>query len=70
MAPAAPTPTAAAESDSGFGAPLIKRAQSSRFSMVLESSVDYESYRTAYGKQLLQQQPEFECVEDAEEELR
>ncbi|ORX67737.1 hypothetical protein DL89DRAFT_302549 [Linderina pennispora] len=38
--------------------------------MVLESSVDYESYRTAYGKQLLQQQPEFECVEDAEEELR
>ncbi|KAJ1940579.1 hypothetical protein FBU59_003769, partial [Linderina macrospora] len=70
MAQTTTTEAATTPSDSGFDAPLIRRAKSSRFSMLLESRVDYESYRTAYGKQLLQQQPEFECVEDAEDELR
>ncbi|KAJ1958144.1 hypothetical protein GGI12_004816, partial [Dipsacomyces acuminosporus] len=33
--------------------------------------VDYTSYRTAYGRQLLlQQQPKFDSIEDAEEELK
>ncbi|KAI8324188.1 hypothetical protein GQ54DRAFT_296332 [Martensiomyces pterosporus] len=51
-------------------APPIKRSKSSRFSVLLESSVDYTSYRTAYGKQFLQQQPNFDSIEDAEEELK
>ncbi|KAJ2096646.1 pre-rRNA processing [Coemansia sp. RSA 922] len=48
----------------------VRRARSSRFSLLLETSVDYTAYRTAYGRQFLQQQPNFDSVRDAETELR
>ncbi|KAJ2885218.1 pre-rRNA processing [Coemansia aciculifera] len=48
----------------------VRRARSSRFSLLLETSVDYTAYRTAYGRQFLQQQPKFDSLRDAETELR
>ncbi|KAJ1665319.1 hypothetical protein GGF38_002992, partial [Coemansia sp. RSA 25] len=48
----------------------MRRARSSRFSLLLETSVDYAAYRTAYGRQFLQQQPKFDSLRDAETELR
>ncbi|KAJ2413739.1 pre-rRNA processing [Coemansia sp. RSA 2530] len=48
----------------------MRRARSSRFSLLLETSVDYTAYRTAYGRQFLQQQPKFDSLRDAETELR
>ncbi|KAJ2733859.1 pre-rRNA processing [Coemansia sp. BCRC 34962] len=48
----------------------MRRARSSRFSLLLETSVDYTAYRTAYGRQFLQQQPKFDSLMDAETELR
>lgn len=50
--------------------PSIKRAASSRFSMLLENNVDYSAYRQAYGRQFLQQQPQFDSIPDAEIELK
>ncbi|KAJ2776689.1 hypothetical protein GGI15_004773, partial [Coemansia interrupta] len=46
-----------------------RRTRSSRFSVLLESSVDYAAYRAAYGRQFLQQQPRFDSLRDAETEL-
>ncbi|KAJ2451724.1 pre-rRNA processing [Coemansia sp. RSA 2424] len=48
----------------------MRRARSSRFSLLLETSVDYAAYRTAYGRQFLQQQPKCDSLRDAETELR
>ncbi|KAJ1722316.1 pre-rRNA processing [Coemansia erecta] len=47
-----------------------RRTRSSRFSVLLESSVDYAAYRAAYGRQFLQQQPRFDSLRDAETELK
>ncbi|KAJ2394686.1 pre-rRNA processing [Coemansia sp. RSA 2559] len=44
-------------------------AKTSRFSVLLEDSVDYAVYRTTYGRQFLQQQPKFDSLRDAETEL-
>ncbi|KAJ1781931.1 hypothetical protein LPJ59_006940, partial [Coemansia sp. RSA 2399] len=44
-------------------------ARTSRFSVLLEGSVDYAVYRTTYGRQFLQQQPKFDSLRDAETEL-
>ncbi|KAJ1663674.1 pre-rRNA processing [Coemansia sp. RSA 1813] len=44
-------------------------ARTSRFSVLLEDSVDYAVYRTTYGRQFLQQQPKFDSLRDAETEL-
>ncbi|KAJ1898659.1 pre-rRNA processing [Kickxella alabastrina] len=52
-----------------FPAP-VRRGRSSRFSVLLEGSVDYASYRAAYGRQFLQQQPKFDSLKDAEIELK
>ncbi|KAJ2769990.1 pre-rRNA processing, partial [Coemansia nantahalensis] len=52
-------------------APQLRRAGSSRFSMLLEGNVDYAAYRQAWRqKVLLEQQPRFDSLEDAEDELR
>ncbi|KAJ2693103.1 pre-rRNA processing, partial [Coemansia spiralis] len=51
--------------------PQLRRAASSRFSMLLEGSVDYAAYRQAYRRKLLlEQQPRFDSLADAEDELR
>ncbi|KAJ2465890.1 pre-rRNA processing, partial [Coemansia sp. RSA 2322] len=50
-------------------APSVSRSRSSRFSLLLEKSVDYTAYRTAYGRQFLRQQPRFDSLKDAEVEL-
>ncbi|KAJ2232055.1 pre-rRNA processing [Coemansia sp. RSA 485] len=47
-----------------------RRTRSSRFSVLLEGSVDYAAYRAAYGRQFLQQQPRFDSLRDAEHELK
>ncbi|KAJ2786240.1 hypothetical protein H4R18_000087 [Coemansia javaensis] len=53
-------------------APRLRRAGSSRFSVLLEGSVDYGAYRRAFqARRVLQQeQPRFDSLDDAEEELR
>ncbi|KAJ2822497.1 pre-rRNA processing, partial [Coemansia erecta] len=48
----------------------LRRAASSRFSVLLEHSVDYTAYRQACSRQRLQQPPHFETLRDAEEELK
>ncbi|KAJ1867690.1 pre-rRNA processing [Coemansia sp. RSA 989] len=50
--------------------PSIRRAASSRFSMLLEKSVDYTAYRQECRRQRLQQPPHFESLSDAEDELK
>ncbi|KAJ2843710.1 hypothetical protein IWW36_005461, partial [Coemansia brasiliensis] len=50
--------------------PSLKRAASSRFSMLLEKSVDYTAYRQECSRQRLQQPPHFESLSDAEDELK
>ncbi|KAJ2455704.1 pre-rRNA processing [Coemansia sp. RSA 2336] len=52
------------------GPPSIRRAASSRFSMLLEKSVDYTAYRQECRRQRLQQPPHFESLSDAEDELK
>ncbi|KAJ2156409.1 pre-rRNA processing, partial [Coemansia sp. RSA 552] len=46
-----------------------RAAASSRFSVLLESSVDYSAYKQARGQQFLQQPPCFDSLHDAEQEL-
>ncbi|KAI9506043.1 pre-rRNA processing [Coemansia spiralis] len=47
----------------------VPRVRSSRFSVLLDSSVDYTAYRAEYGHRFLQQQPKFDSLRDAEVEL-
>ncbi|KAJ2610192.1 pre-rRNA processing [Coemansia sp. RSA 1365] len=47
----------------------LRRAASSRFSELLDSSVDYQAYRQGC-RQHVDQQPQFDTLRDAEEELR
>ncbi|KAJ1735662.1 pre-rRNA processing [Coemansia biformis] len=55
----------------GLTLPQLRRAASSRFSMLLEGTVDYAAYRQAYRRKLLlEQQPRFDSLDDAEDELR
>ncbi|KAJ2084249.1 pre-rRNA processing [Coemansia sp. RSA 988] len=49
--------------------PPLRRAASSRFSELLDSSVDYQAYRHGRRPQA-DQQPQFDTLRDAEEELR
>ncbi|KAJ2564750.1 pre-rRNA processing [Coemansia sp. RSA 1822] len=55
---------------SAMEAQKLRRAASSRFSVLLEHSVDYTAYRQACSRQRLQQPPHFETLRDAEEELK
>ncbi|KAJ2798298.1 pre-rRNA processing [Coemansia guatemalensis] len=48
--------------------PPLRRAASSRFSELLDSSVDYQAYRNGRRRQV-DQQPQFDTLRDAEEEL-
>ncbi|KAJ2312305.1 pre-rRNA processing [Coemansia sp. RSA 2702] len=71
--PALDTGSAALNGAVGIDAPeppQLRRAASSRFSVLLETSVDYTAYQQACSRQRLQQPPRFETLRDAEEELR
>ncbi|KAJ2554180.1 pre-rRNA processing [Coemansia sp. RSA 1933] len=61
--------TEAAAATAGSPRPPMIGARTSRFSILLDDSVDYAVYRTTYGRQFLQQQPKFDSLRDAEAEL-
>ncbi|KAJ2722795.1 pre-rRNA processing [Coemansia sp. Benny D115] len=72
VATAAPPLQQSTDSSSAEDTPRqpTRRTRASRFSVLLEGSVDYASYRAAYGRKYLQQQPHFDSVRDAEIELK